>query len=80
MTIIRVFPALLLSLAATSWGQPGTASQPQTGTPPAATAPAPAAAPQATDATPKWSIGSIDISGLLDGYYSFNNNHPSERF
>ena len=44
--------------------------QPQTGTP----APAPAAPPTT------WSIGAIDVSGLLDGYYSFNNNHPASGF
>ena len=40
---------------------------------PAAQAPAPApAAPPA----PTWSIGPIDFSGLIDGYYTFNFNHP----
>jgi len=37
-------------------------------------APAPAPAPAA--APPPWSIGAIDFSGLVDGYYSFNGNHP----
>jgi len=45
-----------------------------------ASTPAAAAAP-ATDATPPaaptWSIGPIDFSGLVDGYYSFNSNHPA---
>ena len=40
----------------------------------------PAPAPQAVTPPPKWSIGGIDISGLLDGYYSNNNNHPASRF
>jgi len=35
---------------------------------------APAAAPEAT---PTWSIGPIDFSGLVDGYYDFNANHPA---
>jgi len=40
---------------------------------PAAQAPAPApAAPPA----PTWSIGPIDFSGMIDGYYTFNFNHP----
>jgi hypothetical protein len=39
----------------------------------AQTTPAPSPAPN-------WSIGSIGISGLLDGYYSFNNNHPASGF
>ncbi len=42
------------------------------------TAPAadPAPAPQ-DPASPTWSIGPVDISGVIDGYYSFNTNHPS---
>jgi Putative beta-barrel porin-2, OmpL-like. bbp2 len=39
------------------------------------TAPAPAPAP-----APTWSVGPIDFSGLIDGYYSFNNNHPTPSF
>ena len=41
---------------------------------PPAQSPAPAAAPEAT---PTWSIGPIDFSGLVDGYYGFNANHPA---
>lgn len=36
-------------------------------------APAPAA-----PAAPTWSVGPMDISGLIDGYYSFNANRPSD--
>jgi len=53
---------------------------------PAATAPA-AAAPAATDqaaapaaaapAAPTWSVGPMDISGMIDGYYSYNANQPT---
>jgi hypothetical protein len=39
---------------------------------PAAAAPAPAPA-----AAPVWSVGSLDFSGYLDGYYSYNANRPS---
>ena len=78
--LIRV-SALFLSLITITWGQSGATSQQQTGTPPTATAPPPAPATQTSDpATAKWSIGSIDISGLLDGYYNFNNNHPASGF
>src|SRR6202048_1393352 len=38
-------------------------------------APAPAAAPP----PPTWSVGPIDSSGLVDGYYSFNFNHPGDK-
>jgi hypothetical protein len=41
-------------------------------TPPAASEPAPAA-------TPAWSAGPIDFSGLVDGYYSLNFNHPASK-
>jgi Putative beta-barrel porin-2, OmpL-like. bbp2 len=36
---------------------------------------APAAAPAA--APPPWSVGAIDFSGVIDGYYTFNFNHPA---
>ena len=29
---------------------------------------------------PVWSAGPIDFRGLIDGYYSFNNNHPASGF
>jgi len=74
--LVRV-SALFLPLITIAWGQSGSSSQQQTGTPPTGTAPA----TQASDpAAAKWSIGSIDISGLLDGYYNFNNNHPASGF
>jgi hypothetical protein len=42
-----------------------------------APAPAPAPAPAAAPAPPPWSVGGIDFSGLVDGYYNFNFNHPA---
>src|SRR5882724_3992398 len=56
-------------------------------TPTAAPAATPAAAPAATPApqdpapasAPTWSVGPIDFSGLVDGYYSFNANHPTSQ-
>ena len=44
----------------------------------AAPAPAPAPAPAAPP-SPPWSVGPIDFSGLVDGYYSFNFNHPASQ-
>jgi hypothetical protein len=44
---------------------------PQSQTAAATPAPAPAPAP------PVWSVGSLDFSGLFDGYYSYNANRPS---
>ena len=66
----------------------GLAAAAQTQTPPAAptpaATPAPAASPAAaTDSaaaapTPKpWRAGPFDVTGFVDGYYSFNNNHPT---
>ncbi len=52
------------------------ASTPSTGTPaatPAAQAPAAPAAP----AAPTWSVGPMDISGMVDVYYSDNFNRPN---
>lgn len=40
-------------------------------TPPASTT------PPATAAPPTWSVGSLDFSGYIDGYYSYNANRPS---
>jgi hypothetical protein len=37
----------------------------------------PAAAAPAAPAPPTWSVGPIDFSGLVDGYYNFNFNHPA---
>lgn len=41
-----------------------------------AQAPAPAPAAAAAPAPPPWSVGPIDFSGLVDGYYTWNANHP----
>ena len=40
------------------------------------TTPAPDPAPSPT---PAWSAGPIDFSGLVDGYYSLNFNHPATK-
>ena len=43
-------------------------------------APAPTTAPAPDPAPKTWSAGPIDFSGLIDGYYSFNFNHPDSGF
>jgi len=53
------------------------ASAQESGVPPAEAAAAPAA-PQG-GAAPTWSVGPIDFSGAIDGYYGWNNNHPASR-
>jgi len=47
-------------------------------TPAPAPAPAPAAAPAAAAPAPTWSVGPMDVSGFIDGYYSFNFNRPAD--
>jgi hypothetical protein len=45
-------------------------------TPTPTTAP-PSTTPPAAAAPPVWSVGSLDFSGYLDGYYSYDHNRPS---
>ncbi|HXN24709.1 MAG TPA: porin [Candidatus Dormibacteraeota bacterium] len=45
--------------------------------PAAPAAQAPAAPAPAAPAPPTWSAGPIDFAGFVDGYYSFNFNHPA---
>ncbi|HWE86346.1 MAG TPA: porin [Terracidiphilus sp.] len=55
------------------------AAQTQTPSTPAAPAPAAPAAAAPADATPKpWRVAGLDVSGFLDGYYSYNANDPTE--
>src|SRR5690349_1029313 len=42
-------------------------------------APTPAPAPAPAAAPSPWSVGPIDFSGLVDGYYTFNFNHPASQ-
>jgi Putative beta-barrel porin-2, OmpL-like. bbp2 len=39
----------------------------------------PPAQEPAAPAPATWSVGPIDFSGLVDGYYSFNSNHPASQ-
>jgi hypothetical protein len=39
---------------------------------------APAAAPIVPPTPPTWSVGPMDISGFIDGYYSYNTNRPTD--
>ncbi|MEP6539132.1 MAG: porin [Bryobacteraceae bacterium] len=52
--------------------------------PPAATDKPAAATDKPADATPPapptWSVGPIDFSGLVDGYYALNFNHPATQY
>ncbi|KAA6457918.1 porin [Acidobacteria bacterium AB60] len=71
---IRSFVVVAAVCAATA-----AAAQTQTPAPAPAPSPAPAAAPaDAAAPTPKpWRVGPFDVTGFVDGYYSFNDNHPT---
>lgn len=63
--ILQSFTGAALALAVGAMSQAQSSSQ----------APAPAPAPAAP---PTWSVGPMDVSGLIDGYYSYNANRPSD--
>lgn len=81
--LLQFFGASLMVLAVTSANSqtsPPSAPAPAPAAPSAAQAPAapsaaPAPAPAATP--PVWSVGSLDFSGFIDVYYSYNANRPS---
>lgn len=74
---LRLASMLLITAASIASAQaPAPAGTPGPATP-AASAPVPAAAPaDAPPAAPTWSVGPMDISGFIDGYYSYNYNRP----
>lgn len=69
----RIFIALSTALVSCSI----CAQTPAPSTAPPSTAPASPASAPAPAAASVWSVGGIDFSGFLDGYYSFNANRPS---
>src|SRR5882672_9879868 len=66
--------------AAGSAAPPAAENQTPTAAPAATPAAAPAPQDPAPASAPTWSVGPIDFSGLVDGYYSFNANHPASQF
>lgn len=79
-------PAPTAAPATTPSTTPATAPAPAASDPTKAPAAAPvaaaadaAAAPAAAPAAPVWSVGGIDFSGLVDGYFSGNFNNPASR-
>jgi hypothetical protein len=77
LQIQRAMAATTLAFAISAGAQtPAPAATPDAT--PAAQAPAtPAAAPAAAPAAPTWSVGPMDISGMIDVYYSDNFNRPN---
>jgi hypothetical protein len=66
--------AIALTASAQTTDTPAASSSsqaPETAATPAAQAPA------APAAAPTWSVGPMDLSGFVDGYYSFNFNRPN---
>ena len=57
---------------------PAVAQAPPAGDPNSSGGTAPASNPPAQEPA-TWSVGPIDFSGLVDGYYSFNANHPASQ-
>lgn len=66
--------AAALMFGASMAGAQTPAPAPSSDSAPAAQAPA---APAAPAAAPTWSVGPMDLSGFLDGYYSINTNRPN---
>jgi hypothetical protein len=64
---------LAVALMATAQTAPAPDAAPAA---PAAAAQAPAA-PATPPPAPTWSVGPMDVSGFIDGYYSFNTNQPN---
>lgn len=69
----RKFAFLVITLA----GWPLFAQNPESTTPPPSTAPGPPSSAPTAATAPVWSVGGIDFSGFLDGYYSYDGNRPS---
>jgi hypothetical protein len=77
ITVLHGITGALLFCALSVGAQtPSTPAPAPAATPAATPDQAPAAAP-AAPAAPVWSVGSIDFSGYIDGYYSYNANRPS---
>src|SRR6266850_477707 len=81
MTVFsKCFAAFLISsvLMRSALAQTPSTADPKASDETAAKSSPPAQEP-AAPAPPTWSVGPIDFSGLVDGYYSFNSNHPASQ-
>ena len=67
----RIFKSLLGAAMATAIAAGAQTPAASSSTPAPTPAPAPAAAPT-------WSVGPMELSGLIDGYYSYNANRPTD--
>src|SRR6266852_652621 len=81
MTVFsKCFAAFLISsvLMLSALAQTPSTDDPKASGGTSANSTSPAQEPSAP-APPTWSVGPIDFSGLVDGYYSFNSNHPASQ-
>ena len=78
MPMQKNWTRILLTMAGAAMGT-ALAAVAQTPAPAAPAAQAPAA-PAAPAASPTWSVGPLDLSGFIDGYYSYNFNTPANSF
>ncbi len=81
--LLRTLAATTLTIALAAGAQTPATPAPAAAPAPAATpaqAPAPATGnpPAAAPIARTWHVGPMQISGFLDGYYSYNANHPSD--
>jgi Putative beta-barrel porin-2, OmpL-like. bbp2 len=74
--ILQSIAGVALAIAMTTTAHAQATPAPATPAPAAPAAPADQA-PAAAPAAPTWSVGPMDISGLIDGYYSYNANRPA---
>jgi hypothetical protein len=72
--ILQTMAGTAMAIALTAGAQAPAPAPEATPAAPAEQAPA---APAAAPAAPTWSVGPMDISGMIDGYYSVNTNTPS---
>lgn len=75
---LLAFLLVALAVLPASAQQAGTPPSDQGGGPSAQGDQTPAATP-APSTPPTWSAGPIDFSGAVDGYYSYNFQHPADR-
>jgi hypothetical protein len=78
-SVLQGMAGALMCLAVVAGAQDTSATAPSSTTAPDATmATAPVVA-TAAPAAPTWSVGTVDFSGYLDGYFSYNSNRPASQ-
>jgi hypothetical protein len=77
-SVLKGVAGAYLFLAIVAGAQTPSAPAPTTPTDSTTAAPAAPAAAAAAPAAPTWSVGAVDFSGYVDGYYSYNANRPGQ--